>query len=94
MCSVALSPTDQRLQQCAQESVAEDLRTMGIVQSPKQAARESRLAETQANAAFVSAQKIQCNLCLAKTISWARDQGAAMLCRSQETQYDLRFKIH
>ena len=89
LCNMVLSPTDRMLKQCAQESVAEELRSLGIEKSPKHERRQKRESDASAAAAFAAARSEQCTLSFAKTLSHARDQAAVALCRSSETQCEL-----
>lgn len=82
LCNLAVSQVDQMLKKCAKESVSQELGVLGVTQSPKRETQSQR----QAHARAATAQHTQCNLCLAKTLSWARDQGAAALCKSSESQ--------
>jgi hypothetical protein len=84
--NLAVSPIDQKLRQYAQESVSLELSTSGATQSPKRNRLAQREARASAAATVAAAQQTQCNLCLAKTLSWARDQAAAALCKSSESQ--------
>lgn len=89
LCNMAVSQTDKMLKQCAQEAVSEDLDALGITQSPERDRQAQRVAHACTAAAFAAARDTQCNLCLAKTLSWARDQAAIALCKSSASQCEL-----
>ena len=70
------------LKKCAQESVAEELRSLRIDKPPKHEIQVQREEDASAAASFAAARATQCTLSFAKTLSHARDQAAVSLCRS------------
>jgi hypothetical protein len=83
---LAESPIDKTLRKCAQEFVSLKFGASWDRQPPRRDKLAKRQAHASAAAAFAAAQQAQCNLCLATTLSWARDQAAAALCKSSESQ--------